>query len=125
MKHRIIWFKTLEGGVPVGGGEREEDSFEAWDMAEAFRLEQGVNLEAYVPVVDDLRELAEAEWPEPTRALEVVSPDRLEAMRPETIRIKDRYGMTRDVSGQAIADWLGGYRQLWEQGFVIVRTASE
>ena len=124
MKHRIVWFKDLVAGAPVDGGAREEDSLKVWDMAEAFRLESGINLEAFVPIVDDLDEVAPEELPEPGRALEVVSRERLEAMRSETYKIKDRYGMPREIQGADVAEWLESYRALWQQGFLIVRTGD-
>jgi len=124
MKHRIVWFAELVEGAPVGGGEREEDSLTAWDLAEAFRLEFGINLEAYVPVVDALSDVSVEDLCAPQRALEVISPERLEAIRGETIKIKDRYGMPREVKGADVASWLDGYRDLWSQGFSIVRTGS-
>ncbi len=122
MKHRIVWFTGLVEGVPVDGGEREEDSLTAWDMAEAFRLEFGINLEAFVPVVDALNELEDL--PEAARSLEVISSERLDGMRGETFKIKDRYGMPREVKGQDVADWLEGYRELWKKGFTVVRTGA-
>lgn len=122
MKHRIVWFTDLVEGVPVDGGEREEDSLTAWDMAEAFRLDFGINLEAFVPVVDALNEVEDL--PEAARALEVISSERLDGMRGETFKIKDRYGMPREVKGQDVADWLEGYRELWKKGFTIVRTGA-
>lgn len=124
MKHRIVWFTDLVDGAPVNGGEREEDSLQAWDFAEAFRLESGINLEAFVPIVDALDEVTPAEIPQPTRALEVVSPECLETVRAEMYKIKDRYGMPREIKGADVADWLAGYRDLWQQGFFIVRTAA-
>lgn len=125
MKHRIVWFTELVKGAPVGGGAREEDSLTAWDLAEVFRLEFGVNLEAYVPVVDSLDELNLEELCSPERALEVVSSERLDALRGERFKIKDRYGMVREIAGSDLASWLEGYRALWSQGFSVVRTASE
>lgn len=122
MKHRIVWFTDLVEGVPVDGGEREEDSLTAWDMAEAFRLEFGINLEAFVPVVDALNEVEDL--PEASRALEVISSERLDGLRGETFKIKDRYGMPREIKGQDVADWLEGYRELWKKGFIIVRTGA-
>ena len=124
MKHRIVWFNDLVEGAPVIEGEREEDSLTAWDMAEAFRLEFGINLEAFVPVVDALDEVVAEDLPEAARALEVISSERLDGMRGETFKIKDRYGMPREVKGQDVADWLEGYRELWKQGFTIVRTGA-
>ncbi len=124
MKHRIIWFTELMEGVPVVRGQREEDTLAAWDLAEAFRLEFGINLEAFVPVVDAPDEIAPEDLPQPERALEVVSAESLEAMRPETYKIKDRHGMPREVKGADLASWLEGYRELWQQGFMVVRTGS-
>lgn len=124
MKHRIVWFTDLVDGAPVNGGEREEDSLQAWDFAEAFRLESGINLEAFVPIVDALDEVTPAEIPQPTRALEVVSSECLEKVRAETYKIKDRYGMPREIKGADVADWLARYRDLWQQGFFIVRTSA-
>lgn len=124
MKHRIVWFTDLAEGQPVGGGAREEDSLQAWDLAEAFRLESGINLEAFVPIVDSLDEVAVAEIPDPARALEVVSAECLNVVRGETYKIKDRYGMPREIKGVDVAEWLEGYRSLWQQGFLIVRTGA-
>jgi hypothetical protein len=124
MKHRIVWFTDLVEGAPVNGGEREEDSLSAWDMAEAFRLEFGINLEAFVPIVDTLAEVDAADLPDPRRALEVVSTERLDVLRGETFKIKDRYGMAREIQGLEVAVWLEGYRELWGQGFSIVRTGA-
>lgn len=123
MKHRIVWFTDLVDGAPVNGGEREEDSLQAWDFAEAFRLESGINLEAFVPIVDTLDEVTPSEIPQPTRALEVISLECLEKVRAEMYKIKDRYGMPREIKGADVADWLVAYRDLWQQGFFIVRTA--
>ncbi|MNK38357.1 hypothetical protein D3C87_569450 [compost metagenome] len=124
MKHRIVWFKGLVAGAPVDGGAREEDSLKAWDLAEAFRLESGINLEAFVPIVDALEEVETEEIPEPSRALEVISVERLQVVRGETYKIKDRYGMPREIQGAEVAEWLEGYRELWQQGFLIVRTGA-
>lgn len=125
MKHRIVWFTELVKGAPVGGGAREEDSLTAWDLAEVFRLEFGVNLEAYIPIVEALDELDSEDLCRPERALEVISPERLDALRGERIKIKDRYGMVREIAGSDVASWLEGYRALWSQGFSVVRMASE
>ena len=53
----------------------------------------------------------------------MISPERLDAMRPENYKIKDRYGMPREVKGQEVAEWLTSYRDLWSQGYLIVRTS--
>lgn len=124
MKHRIVWFTDLVDGAPLNGGAREEDSLMAWDLAEAFRLESGINLEAFVPIVDALEEVTPAEMPLPARALEVISVECLDTVRGETYKIKDRYGMPREIKGADVADWLAGYRELWQQGFFIVRTGA-
>lgn len=124
MKHRVVWFKELVDGAPVGGGAREEDSFTAWDLSEAFRLECGINLEAFVPVVDALSELTPEDLCDPARALEVIAVERLEEIREATIKIRDRFGMPREVKGEDVVAWLTGYRELWSQGFSIVRTGG-
>ena len=125
MQHRIVWFRELAEGRPVVGGERPEDSLVAWDLAEVFRLEFGVNLEAFVAVFDALDEVSVEDLCRPERALEVVSAERVAALRPETFKIKDRHGMPREIKGAEVADWLEAYRELWAQGFSVVRTASE
>ncbi len=125
MKHRVVWFKELVAGIPVGAGELAEDTLNAWDLAEVLRLEFGINMEAYVPVVDSLDELDPADLCSPERALEIVSAERLDAIRDLTVKIKDRYGMPREVKGSEVASWLESYRELWRQGYSVVRTASE
>lgn len=125
MQHRIVWFKPGADGRPVVAGERPETSLDAWDLAEVVRLEVGVNLEAYVAVFEALDEVKADELCSPERALEVLSAERVAAMRDETYKIKDRYGMPREIRGVDVADWLEAYRALWAQGFHIVRTASE
>ena len=124
MKHRIVWFKAMVAGTPADGGTREEDSLKAWDLAETFRLEFVITLEAFVPIVEALDEVETEAIPLPARALEVVSLERLEALRGETYKIKDRYGMPREIQGSEVADWLESYRELWQQGFLIVRSGA-
>lgn len=122
MKHRIVWFTEIVEGVPVLVGQREEDSLNAWDLSEACRLEAGINLEAYVPVVDALSDLSAEDLPDPARALEVLSDACLASIRADIIKIKDRYGMPREIQGGDLVAWLEGYRELWRQGFYIART---
>ncbi|MNF13279.1 hypothetical protein D3C80_2150580 [compost metagenome] len=76
-----------------------------------------------MPIVESLDEVETEDLPEPNRALEVVSVERLDVLRDETFKIKDRYGMPREVKGADVATWLEGYRDLWGQGYAIVRTA--
>ena len=124
--HYLCWFSSgaisKEGFVPGDGGCEFEADQVAWEMSEVLRDDFGIHLEAFVPVMPDLKSVALDRLPTPGRCLEVFSENLLETMRQTPkFDIKDIFKEPKEIAGMAIADWLQGYRKRWQQGFFIVR----
>lgn len=126
LMHYICWFSQgSDGGagfVPTDGGCRHEPDQLAWEMAEVIRNHFGINLPAFVPVLDDMGQVDPAHLPPPGRCLEVFSEAMLEELgRSESYVIKDIFNLTKHIEGKAVVEWLDDYRRRWLQGYFVVR----
>lgn len=128
--HYICWFSQGSDGeagfVPTDGGCHHEEDRIAWEMSEVLRNNFGINFAAFVPVLEDMGQVEPALLPGPERCLEVFS----EAMREtlagtEQFMIKDIFNQPKQVSGQAVVQWLDEYRKRWGQGYFLVRVPDK
>lgn len=130
LMHYICWFSQGSDGdrgfVPTDGGCHHEPDQLAWEMAELIRNHFGINLPAFVPVLDDMGEVDPAKLPPPGRCLEVFSDEMIQEIRAtEHYPIKDIFNLTKQIEGKAVAEWIEEYRRRWQQGYFIVRVPDK
>lgn len=126
LMHYICWFSKGSDGaagfVPTDGGCRHEPDQLAWEMAEVLRHHFGINLPAFVPVLDDMGDVDPALLPPPGRCLEVFSERMIDALKSsEPYVIKDIFNLTKPIEGKAVVEWLEEYRKRWREGYFVVR----
>lgn len=126
LMHYICWFSQgSDGGagfVPTDGGCQHEPDQLAWEMAEVIRNHFGINLPAFVPVLEDMGDVQPDHLPPPARCLEVFSDSMVEEiLATPTYTIKDIFNLTKNVEGTAVVQWLDEYRRRWKQGYFVVR----
>lgn len=130
LMHYICWFSqgtdAETGFVPTDGGCHHEADQVAWEMAELLRNVFGINLSAFVPILDDIGEVDPRRLPPPERCLEVFSEAMLEAAgSTPSYPIKDLFNLKKEIPGEAFVDWLEAYRKYWRQGYYIVRVPDK
>lgn len=124
--HYLCWFSTgsvaENAFVPADGGCEHEMDEAAWELNEILRDECGIHLEAFVPVLQEMKDVSLDRLPSPQRCMEVFS-DHLVATLRETspYKIKDIFKQPKEIAGSTIADMLESYRKRWVQGFHLIR----
>lgn len=124
--HYLCWFSTgavaEDGFLPADGGCEHESDQVAWEMSEILRDDCGIHLEAFVPVMPDLKNVDILQLPSPQRCQEVFSDALLESLRQtQRFAIRDIFKQPKDIQGSTVAEWLEGYRKRWKHGFFLVR----
>lgn len=123
--HYVCWFtrgQAAQPFVPADGGCRHEPDQLAWEMTELLRDHFGVPVAAFIPAFPAMAAIEPARLPAPARCLEVFSSDLLARVaEAEQYDLMDLQHQLRSVQATAVRAWIEEYRQLWTQGYHVVR----